>query len=151
MRVSKNISVWRLGRLIVALGLFSATSFADTVFTVGLDSTSLVGLPGTAVTFSGTILNASGVELFLNGAGGGLSSSELTLDLTPFFTLTPLSLLDGESYPGDIFSVASAMWLFPTTILEHLPYKGEWIRGPSIPWGRQISRSRLQTLRQFQN
>ena len=103
------------------------------------------------MTFTGTVLNASGVELFLNGAGGGLSSSELTLDLTPFFTLTPLSLLDGESYTGDIFSVASAMWLFPTTILEHLPYKGEWIRGPSIPWGRQISRSRLQTLRQFQN
>src|ERR1035441_1243667 len=106
MRVSKNISVWRLGRLIVALGLFSATSFADTVFTVGLDSTSLVGLPGTAVTFSGTILNASGVELFLNGAGGGLSSSELTLDLTPFFTLTPLSLLNNEFYTGDIFAVA---------------------------------------------
>ena len=58
------------------------------------------------MTFTGTVLNASGVELFLNGAGGGLSSSELTLDLTPFFTLTPLSLLDGESYTGDIFSVA---------------------------------------------
>ena len=58
------------------------------------------------MTFSGTILNASGVELFLNGAGGGTSSSELTLDLTPFFTLTPLSLLDGDFYTGDIFSVA---------------------------------------------
>jgi|ERR1035437_1384399 hypothetical protein len=106
MRVSTNISVGTLGRLIVAVGLFSATSFADTVFTVGLNSTSLVGSPGTAVTFTGTILNASGVELFLNGAGGGLSSSELTLDLTPFFTLTPLSLLDSEFYTGDIFAVA---------------------------------------------
>ena len=95
-----------LGHLVVALGLYSATAFASPVFTVGLDSTSLVGAPGTAVTFTGTILNASGVELFLNGAGGNISSSELTLDPTPFFTLTPLSLLDGESYIGDIFSVA---------------------------------------------
>jgi len=86
--------------------VISATAFADIVFTVNLDSTSLVGTPGTAVTFTGTILNASGVELFLNGAGGYLSSPELTLDLTPFFTLTPLSLLDGDSYSGDIFSVA---------------------------------------------
>ena len=104
--MSRNDAVGTLGRLLVALGLFSATAFADIVFTVNLDSTSLVGTPGTAVTFTGTILNASGVELFLNGAGGYLSSPELTLDLTPFFTLTPLSLLDGDSYSGDIFSVA---------------------------------------------
>lgn len=113
MRASTNMSLGTLGRLIVALGLFSATSFADTIFTVGLDSTSLVGTPGTAVTFSGTILNASGVELFLNGAGGGLSSSELTLDLTPFFTLTPLSLLNNEFYTGDIFAVAISSVALP--------------------------------------
>jgi hypothetical protein len=104
--MSRNYGVGTLGRLLVALGLFSATAFADTVFTVSLDFTSLVGTPGTAVTFSGTILNASGVELFLNGAGGDLSSPELTLDLTPFFTLTPLSLVDGDFYTGDIFAVA---------------------------------------------
>jgi hypothetical protein len=106
MLMSKNNAVGTLGRLIVALGLCSAAAFADTIFTVSLDSPTLTGAPGTAVTFSGTILNASGVELFLNGAGGSLSSPELTLDLTPFFTLTPLSLLDGTSYTGDIFSVA---------------------------------------------
>jgi hypothetical protein len=103
--MSKNYAVGALGRLLVALALFSGVAFADPVFTVSLDSTSLSGAPGTAVTFAGTILNASDVELFLNGAGGGLSSPELTLDLTPFFTFTPLSLLGGESYVGDIFSV----------------------------------------------
>jgi hypothetical protein len=103
--MSTNSSVGTFGRLLVAFGLFLATAFAD-ILTVSLDTTSLVGAPGTAVTFSGTILNASGVEVFLNGAGGSLSSSELTLDLTPFFTLTPLSLLDGGSYTGDIFSIA---------------------------------------------
>src|ERR1035438_1733235 len=106
MIMSTNNSVGTFGRLLVAFGLFSVTASADIIFTVGLDSTSLVGSPGTAVTFTGTILNASGVELFLNGAGGGLSSSELTLDLTPFFTLTPLSLLNNEFYTGDIFAVA---------------------------------------------
>ena len=102
----RNHAVRTCGRFLVALGLCSATAFGDAVFTVTLDSASLVGSTGTAVTFTGTILNSSGVELFLNGAGGGVSSSELTLDLTPFFTLTPLSLLDGDSYTGDIFSVA---------------------------------------------
>src|ERR1017187_6333736 len=105
MIMSTNSSVGTFGRLLVAFGLFLATAFAD-ILTVSLDTTSLVGAPGTAVTFSGTILNASGVEVFLNGAGGNLSSPELTLDLTPFFTLTPLSLLDGGSYSGDIFAVA---------------------------------------------
>jgi len=95
-----------LACLAIGLGLCSPQAFADTIFTVSLDTSSLAGTPGTAVPFTGTILNASGVELFLNGAGGYLSSPELTLDLTPFFTLTPLSLLDGDSYTGDIFSVA---------------------------------------------
>jgi len=104
---SANKYTGMLGRLVVvAFGLCSATAYAGPIFTLTLDSTSLIGSPGTALTFSGTILNESGVGLFLNGAGGGLSSPELTLDLTPFFTLTPLSLLDGASYTGDIFSVA---------------------------------------------
>jgi hypothetical protein len=102
----ENYFVGGFGRLVVAVMVCSASAFAGTVFTVNLDSPSLDGLPGTGVTFAGTILNASGVELFLNGAGGSLSSPELTFDLTPFFTLTPLSLLDGESYTGDIFAVA---------------------------------------------
>ena len=98
--MSKNHGVRTFGRFLCALGLCSATALGDTVFTITLDSGSLVGSPGTAVTFTGTILNSSGVELFLNGAGGGLSSSELTLDLTPFFTLTPLSLLDATPITG---------------------------------------------------
>src|ERR1035441_3124903 len=88
MLMSKNNAVGTLGRLIVALGLCSAAASAGPIFTVSLHSPTLTGAPGTAVTFSGTILNASGVELFLNGAGGSLSSPELTFDLTPFFTLT---------------------------------------------------------------
>lgn len=106
MIVRTNRSIGTLGRLLVAFALCSAAASADTIFAVSLDSPTLIGAPGTSVTFAGTIQNASGVELFLNGAGGSLSSPELTLDLTPFFTLTPLSLLDGQSYTGDIFSVA---------------------------------------------
>ena len=102
---SKNSFVRTLG-LLLSLGLCLSVASATTTFNVTLDSPSRVGAPGTAVDFSGTILNSSGVELFLNGAGGNLSSSELTLDVTPFFTFTPLSLLDGESYSGPLFSVA---------------------------------------------
>ena len=94
------------GRFLVVFSLWSAIAFAGPVLTVVLDPTSLVGQPGMPLTFTGTIMNASGSEMFLNGAGGNVSSPELTLDLTPFFTLTPLSLLDGEIYNGVIFSVA---------------------------------------------
>lgn len=83
----------------------SWTSKADTLF-IALDSPSLSGAPGTAVTFTGTLQNSSGAEVFLNGAGGNMTYSEFTLDLTPFFTLAPLSIPDGESYSGPLFSVA---------------------------------------------
>ena len=71
-----------------------------------LDTSSLTGFPNGAVTFSGILLNNSGAEVFLNGAGGNLVYSELTLDTTPFFNFTPLSLLDGESYNLPLFAVA---------------------------------------------
>ena len=92
--------------LLLVLWLHSTAFFAAPLVLLTLDSDFLFGLPGSAVAVTGTILNTSGVEVFLNGAGGDLSSTELTLDLTNFFTFVPFSLLDGQSYTGDIFSVA---------------------------------------------
>jgi|SRR5579862_6723182 len=97
---------------IVGLGLCPQRAAASTL-TITLDAPSLTGAPSTEVTFSGTIQNSSGSDVFLNGAGGSLSSPELTLDLTPFFTLTPLSLSDGDSYVGDIFAVAISDVILP--------------------------------------
>jgi hypothetical protein len=94
-------------RIGIALGflLLTCSLRADTL-TISLDSFALTGSPGSLLTFTGTVLNNSGAEVFLNGAGGNLSYSELTLDVSPFLTFSPLSLLDGQSYIGPLFSVA---------------------------------------------
>lgn len=75
-------------------------------FTIELDHFSRSGRPGTLVTFSGKVSNLSGGEVFLNGAGGTTGYPELTVDVTPFLTFAPLSLQDGESYSGELFTVA---------------------------------------------
>lgn len=95
----------RFAQCLAGLLLFLPAIEADTLY-ISLDSFSLSGAPGTSVTFTGTVQNSSGEEVFLNGAGGSLSYSELTLDLTPFFTFTPLSIPDGQSYDGPLFAVA---------------------------------------------
>jgi hypothetical protein len=97
----------RLGyKILIGMMALSAMPLAADIVTVTLDTSSLTGIPNGAVTFSGTLLNNSGAEVFLNGAGGNLTYSELTLDTTPFFNFTPFSLLDGESYNGPLFAVA---------------------------------------------
>ena len=97
----------RLGyKMLIGMMALSAMPLAADTIAVTLDTSSLTGFPNGAVTFSGTLLNNSGAEVFLNGAGGDLIYSELTLDTTPFFNFTPLSLLDGESYSGPLFAVA---------------------------------------------
>ena len=96
------------------MGILSSRCAAtDGMRPMTLDSFDLVGVFGSSVTFSGTLQNSSGQEVFLNGAGGNLSYSELTLDVTPFFTFTPLSLLDGQSYAGELFSVAISSVAIP--------------------------------------
>ena len=113
-----------LACLTVGFGVCSPQAFAGPLLTMSLDTPLIIGMPGAAVTFAGTIQNSSGVELFLNGAGGSPSYSELTLDLTPFFTLTPLSLLDGESYTGDIFAVAISGVALPGTYFGTFTIQG---------------------------
>lgn len=86
-------------------GASVSTAKAD-VISITLDSFALMGSPNSSLTYTGTLQNNSGAEVFLNGAGGNLSYSELTLDLSPFFTFTPLSIPDGGSYNGPLFAVA---------------------------------------------
>lgn len=97
--------IFSLGKMCVLGVLVAWTSSASTL-SLSLDSVSLTGIAGGSVTFTGTIQNSSGAEVFLNGAGGILTYSELTLDLTPFFTFTPLSIPDGQMYSGPLFAVA---------------------------------------------
>jgi len=90
----------------------AAVSNAD-VITVSLDSLVLTGSPNSLVTFTGTLQNNSGAEVFLNGADANLGYSELTGDFTSFFAAAPLSLPDGTSYSGSLLSVGISSIAIP--------------------------------------
>lgn len=81
------------------LVLLAAMSHAATV-NVNLDSAPLSGAPGTALTFTGTLMNTTSSTVFLNAAGINLAGfSPLNEDTGPFFTNAPLFLAGGASTP----------------------------------------------------
>jgi len=84
--------------------LLCATASADIIFT--LDNPVQSALPGNTLTFEGSILNDGLTEVFLNGTSFNVPSFDIVLDDTPFFVNTPLSLLGGESFHGELFSLA---------------------------------------------
>jgi len=99
------------------LGVSSA-AFASAI-TVTLDSTTLSGLPGAVVTFTGTLANTTGVTENLNNANlSGLLPS-FTGDVTPFFNNAPLFLTANQS--------TASIGLFTVTIPNVIapgPYTG---------------------------
>jgi hypothetical protein len=98
-----------LGLLSLAAGLLlllSPSARAQLSFT--LEPPTLLGTPGSLLTFSGTLTNTGTGELFLSGDSFTLAGAGLTLDDTPFLEGAPLSLSGGESFTGSFFSVAVA-------------------------------------------
>jgi hypothetical protein len=91
---------------LVMVTMLAAPVSAGTVLWLTLDDVSLIGSLDSSVTFSGLIQNTSGSDVYLNGASANLSYSELTFDPTPFLTLAPLVLADGDFYSGPLFSIA---------------------------------------------
>ena len=90
--------------LTILLGL--GTLQADGLLVV-LSSPSQSGAPGDVLSFFGTMTNVSGDTIFLNSASSTSASSNLTVDLLPFFFNAPLSLGPGEaSGLFEIFDVA---------------------------------------------
>jgi|ERR1035441_22457 hypothetical protein len=85
--------------------LISYVGFGATI-SLGLDAPTQITTPGSFITFSGTITDTGSDEVFLNGASVTLPYFELNYDLTPFFTLSPPSLSSGDSWSGNIFTVA---------------------------------------------
>jgi hypothetical protein len=83
--------------------MVSSPLFADLVFT--LDQPLQTGVPGAALSFSGTLLNTNLVDTYLNGTSYNAQSSDLTLDDSAFFTFTPLFLAPGASYSGSLFDI----------------------------------------------
>jgi hypothetical protein len=70
----------------------------------------------TVVIFDATISNPTGDTVFLNNAGEGASSPDVSVDTLPFFLNTPLSLGPGSSAgPLELFDVDLAIGLLPGT------------------------------------
>ena len=91
------------------------------VIAVSLDPPLLSGVPGTSLTFSGTLLNSTGATLFLNSvelnlSGGFLPTDE---DTTPFFVNAPLFLGGNASTLSiDLFTIS-----IPNYVVQG-PYSG---------------------------
>jgi hypothetical protein len=83
-----------------------------------------MGTNGSEITYTGTLVNNSGSEMFLNGAGGSLPNPELTFDVTPFFLFTPPSLADGATYNGPLFAVAISEVALPGQYLGAFSIQG---------------------------
>lgn len=95
------------GRAIGSLILFSGICYADMV-NINLTAALLSGSPGSAVTFSGILLNTTGSTVFLNSAGINLAGAFTPADddTGPFFANAPLSLgAGGSTAVIDLFTI----------------------------------------------
>jgi len=93
----------KIGTLIAAL-LFSATAAVATPITLVLDSSLLSGLPGTTVTFIGTVTDVGNSPTFLNGDSVNVAPPLLPDD-TPFFVNFPFTLNPLQAVKAPILSV----------------------------------------------
>jgi hypothetical protein len=93
-------------RLLLMLLAGFGTLRAGTLL-VALSTLSQTGAPGSVLPYFGTMTNVSDTDtIFLNSASSTSSSSNLTIDLLPFFINAPLSLAPGEVSPVfEIFDV----------------------------------------------
>lgn len=94
-------------RILLSLLLAAASTYAASV-TLTLDSNSLSALPGQVITFSGTVNNGLGSEVFLNTLNVNLAGGGLTTDSLVFF-LGPASVNGLTTTPSfDWFTVTVA-------------------------------------------
>jgi hypothetical protein len=98
--MNKKAGALRLsGRLGIVLFVVTGVGQAD-VIDITLNSALLAGDPGSALIFGGTLTNADGSTVFLNGAGLNLAGfSPANEDTSPFFVNAPLFLDGGVSTP----------------------------------------------------
>ncbi|MES2461745.1 MAG: PEP-CTERM sorting domain-containing protein [Armatimonadota bacterium] len=93
------------GISIVAVCALLVPTRASAQLQFTLDFSSLLGQPGSTLTYSGTLTNTGSTELFLNNNSYSLAGNFLTVDESPFFDNFPVSLLGGETASGNLFTV----------------------------------------------
>ena len=90
--------------ILFALLSWPRTAHAQLIF--NLNPAGQQGSQGTTLTFNATLENSGNAPLFLNGDIGSLTGNGLTLDTSLFFQNAPLSMNVGDTWSGDIFTVA---------------------------------------------
>lgn len=73
--------------------------------TMDLAMATLTGKVGETVKVTGTIENYSTDTVYLNSMGGTLTSPDLDLDTTDFFSIVPRTFKPGETYQGPLFAI----------------------------------------------
>jgi len=101
MKNSRRLPVLFL--MIVAFLLAGTTAKADSL-TLTLAAPFQSGVAGELLTFDATVINNSGATVFLNGDDFTVNSP-LVLDDSPFLNNWPLSLGNGGSYAGELFTI----------------------------------------------
>lgn len=87
----------------LALAAVAESAYAQTSLVI--TPSTLAGLPGDTLTYQATLANLGTDEVFLNADTFNLIGANLTLDDSPFFENFPLSMLGGETFTGNLFTV----------------------------------------------
>ncbi|MDX2154038.1 MAG: PEP-CTERM sorting domain-containing protein [Bryobacteraceae bacterium] len=98
------MTVFNSIRFAVLAVLFSTGGAAAPLFV--LDNSTRVAMPGEILVFAGSITNEGTDEVFLNGTSFTVSSVLLWLDDNPFYLNTPVTLVGGAHFYGELFTVA---------------------------------------------
>ncbi|HZP84196.1 MAG TPA: hypothetical protein VFB21_21320 [Chthonomonadaceae bacterium] len=110
--------------LAVMLWLLTAVGVGAQSLSFDFDSAVLSGHRGDTVTFSATLINTSGADLYLNGYDFTPLASGLTLDDTKFFTNPPYPMTDATPWHGELFDIKIDPTLKPGDYLGTFTIKG---------------------------
>jgi len=105
-----------LSMLMLAVLLLVAPAYADTL-NLTLANPIQTGTPNGTLTFNATVSAplANSATVFLNGDNFNVSLVGATIDDTDFLLNFPLSLVPGNSFTGDMFTVSLPSVLAPGT------------------------------------
>lgn len=102
---SRHTRLFFAASALAALALATVTTPAHAQMSLVITPTTLAGLPGATLIYQATLSNLGTGEVFLNADTFNLSGANLSLDDSPFFENFPLSMLGGETFTGNLFTV----------------------------------------------